>query len=243
MAMGAHVIKVGLSPWVIAFMERGIIQAVALNGAGVVHDVEIALQSATSEDVVAGLANGSFGMVKETGDLINTGVRRGAAAGQGLGRSVGEHIVDQRLPFLDQSILAAGVRTDVDVTVHAAIGTDIVHMHPTMDGASWGATSMTDFRILCSVMGELGDGGVLLHFGSAVLLPEVLLKAITVAINLGRPVGRFLSVNVDFIRQYRSQNVVEHVRALDAEAVSLIGHHELMVPLLFQAILEELRDE
>lgn len=240
LAMGAHVIKVGLNPLIIAFMEQGLIQAIALNGAGVVHDVEVALQGATSEDVVAGLPTGRFGMVRETGELINDAVRQGSAAGKGLGRSVGERILAEKLPCRDQSILAAGVRKEVDVTVHAALGTDIVHTHPSMDGASWGAASMADFCTLCGIVGELGDGGVLLHFGSAVILPEVLLKAVTVARNVGRPVARFMSVNVDFIRQYRSQNVVERMRALEAEAISLIGHHEIMMPLLFQAILEEL---
>lgn len=239
LAMGAHVIKVGLSPWIIAFMQSGLVQAVALNGAGVVHDVEVALQGSTSEDVVAGLANGRFGMVRETGELINDAVRVGTAAGKGVGRSVGERLVQMGLPFLDRSILAAAIRNDVDVTVHVALGADIIHMHPSMDGASWGDATMTDFRTLCGVVGELADGGVLLHFGSAVLLPEVLLKAVTVARNVGRPVRRFLSVNIDFIRQYRSQNVVERMRTLEAEAVSLIGHHEILLPLLFQAILEE----
>jgi len=242
-AMGAHVIKCGLSLLVIELMKRGIINAVALNGAGAIHDVEIALIGETSEDVAQGLVDGSFGMVEETGRLINEAIAEGASSEMGMGAILGRKLVETRAPYLDYSILANAFQLGTPVTVHVAIGTDIVHMHPTAQGGPIGITTFRDFRLLAAVVADLGGGGVYLNVGSAVLLPEVFLKALTVARNLGHDVSDFTTVNLDMQQHYRPlQNVVGRPAALRGKGYAITGQHELMIPLLVQAIIERLED-
>ncbi len=240
LGMGAHPIKVGLSPLIIDFMEKGIISAMAMNGAGIIHDFEIAFMGETSEDVAASLKDGSFGMAKETGAFLNQAIIKGNELGQGMGRSVGEAILMSRLPYHRLSILAAGVRLGIPVTVHVGIGTDIIHMHPGVSGKALGEGSLRDFRTLASVVASLA-GGVYLNFGSAVILPEVFLKALSLARNLGHPVNNLTTVNLDFITQYRPlTNVVTRPTLQSGKGYHLAGHMEIMVPLLFAAVLEEL---
>jgi hypothetical protein len=240
LGMGAHPIKVGLSPLIIDFMERGIIHAVALNGAGVIHDFELAWMGETSEDVAASLADGSFGMAEETGAFINRAINEGYRKEQGLGAAVGEAILKQKLPHRELSILAAGARLGIPVTSHVAVGTDIIHMHPRADGKALGDCSFRDFHTLTSVVATLDDG-VYLNFGSAVILPEVFLKAVSLARNLGHPVRNLTTVNLDFLAHYRPlTNVVSRPTLQSGKGYHLTGHLEIMVPLLFSAVLEEL---
>ncbi len=238
--MGAHVIKVGLNPILIALMERGIITGVALNGAGIVHDTEIAMVGRTSEDVDQVLGSGAFGAAKETGEFINQAIIRGAEAGQGIGAAVGDALLAGSLPHTGMSLLATARRLKVPLTVHVAMGTDIVHIHPTASGAAIGAGSHLDFRLFCAMVADL-EGGAYLNLGSAVLLPEVFLKALTVVRNLGHHVQRFTTANFDFIRHYRTQtNVVNRPTAGGGKGYAITGHHELMIPLLAAALLDEL---
>ncbi len=240
-AMGAHVIKVGLSPIVVDLLERGLVTAVALNGAGVVHDFELAFAGFTSEDVEAQLAEGEFGMAEETGRILNQAVTEGVRRGLGFGQAVGEHLLDLKPPYLSQSIVAACARLALPCTVHVALGTDIIHMHPTCDGACVGAATQRDFHLLAAIVADLEGGGVYLNVGSAVLLPEVFLKALTLARNLGHRVREFVTVNLDFIQHYRpTQNVVRRPVARGGKGYALTGHHELLVPLLAAALIEGL---
>jgi hypothetical protein len=240
LGMGAHPIKVGLSPLIIDFMERGIINAVALNGAGVIHDFELAYMGETSEDVAASLKDGSFGMGEETGAFLNQAISEGSGRELGIGAAVGQAILKARLPHRRLSILAAGARWGIPITSHIAIGTDIIHMHPKVDGKALGEGSLRDFRTLTSVVATLG-GGVYLNFGSAVVLPEVFLKAVSLARNLGHPVQNLTTVNLDFLAHYRPlTNVVSRPTQQSGKGYHLTGHMEIMVPLLFAAVLEEL---
>ena len=240
LGMGAHPIKVGLSPLIINFMERGIINAVALNGAGVIHDFELAYMGETSEDVAASLKDGSFGMGEETGAFLNQAISEGSGRQLGIGAAVGQAILKARLPHRRLSILAAGARWGIPITSHIAIGTDIIHMHPKVDGKALGDGSLRDFRTLTSVVATLG-GGVYLNFGSAVVLPEVFLKAVSLARNLGHPVQNLTTVNLDFLAHYRPlTNVVSRPTQQSGKGYHLTGHMEIMVPLLFAAVLEEL---
>jgi len=245
LGIGAHVIKVGLSPLVIDLMERGVINAVAANGACIIHDFETAYVGQTSEDVDSEIGSGAFGMAEETGRLLNRAITRGAKEGKGLGTAVGEMIARSRYPYRDKSILAAGARLGVPVTVHVALGTDIIHIHPRMDGAATGAASLTDFRIFASVVSTLA-GGVYINLGSAVILPEVFIKALTLARNLGHDVEGFTTANMDFIQHYRPlTNVVRRPTECGGAAgagrgIRLTGHHEIMFPLLYAAITEAL---
>jgi deoxyhypusine synthase len=240
LGMGAHPIKVGLSPLIIDFMERGIIHALAMNGAGVIHDFELAWMGETSEDVAANLADGSFGMAEETGAFINRAISEGYRKEQGLGAAVGAAILKQKLPHRKLSILAAGARLGIPVTSHVAVGTDIIHMHPKADGKALGDCSFRDFHTLTSVVATLDDG-VYLNFGSAVILPEVFLKAVSLARNLGHPVRNLTTVNLDFLAHYRPlTNVVSRPTLQSGKGYHLTGHLEIMVPLLFSAVLEEL---
>ena len=240
LGMGAHPIKVGLSPLIIDFMERGIIHAVALNGAGVIHDFELAFMGETSEDVAASLRDGSFGMAEETGSFINQAIIDGYRRELGLGAAVGHAILGARLPYRKLSILATGARLGIPVTAHVAIGTDIIHMHPLADGRAIGDGSLRDFRILTSVVATLGRG-VYLNFGSAVVLPEVFLKALSLARNLGPAVQNLTTVNLDFLTHYRPLTNVVHRPTLESgQGYHLTGHMEIMVPLLFGAVLEQL---
>jgi len=240
LGMGAHPIKVGLSPLIIDFMERGIISAMAMNGAGIIHDFELAFMGETSEDVAASLKDGSFGMAAETGAFLNRAITRGYDREQGIGAAVGEAILKARLPHRRLSILAAGARLGIPVTVHVGIGTDIIHMHPDADGKALGQGSLKDFHTLTSVVATL-RGGAFLNLGSAVILPEVFLKALNLARNLGRPVRDLTTVNLDFLPHYRPlTNVVARPTLESGKGYHLTGHMEIMVPLLFAAILEEL---
>jgi len=240
LGMGAHPIKVGLSPLIIDFMERGIIDALALNGAGIIHDFELAYMGETSEDVAVSLKDGSFGMGEETGAFINAAIIEGTRLDLGVGAAVGNAIVKNHLPYRRLSILATASRLGIPVTCHIAIGTDIIHMHPKADGKALGDCSLRDFRTLTSVVATLG-GGVYLNFGSAVILPEVFLKAVSLARNLGNAVENLTTVNLDFLQHYRPlTNVVSRPTLQTGKGYQITGHMEIMVPLLFGAVLEEL---
>jgi hypothetical protein len=240
LGMGAHVIKVGLNPVLIDLMERKVITGLALNGAGIVHDTEIALAGKTSEEVEQVLGSGAFGAARETGETINEAICRGAATGKGLGQALGEDLLERKLPFNHLSLLATARRLDIPVTVHVAIGTDIVHIHPSADGAAIGQTSHHDFKVFCRLVSEL-EGGAYLNVGSAVLLPEVFLKALTIVRNLGHAVNRFTTANFDFIRHYRPlTNVVNRPTMSGGKGYNITGHHELMIPLLVAALIDRL---
>jgi hypothetical protein len=239
--LGAHVIKVGLSRVLIDLMERGLASAIAMNGAGIVHDFELAVSGKTSEDVEAGLGSGAFGMARETGEELNRAVVEGDAEGLGLGAAVGRYLSERRPRprHLDVSLLAAAWRLGRPATVHVAIGTDIVHVHPACDPAAVGRATHLDFRLLAAQVARLGGGGVYLNVGSAVVLPEVFLKAVTLARNLGHRVEDFATANLDFIQSYRpSLNVVERPVQGTGRGYRLTGHHELLVPLLAAALVE-----
>jgi len=239
--MGAHVIKVGLNPILISLMEKGVVSGLAVNGACIIHDTEIAMVGRTSEDVAVALGGGDFGMAEETGVFLNEAIVRGAQEGLGLGEAVGKKILESGSPYAHLSLLATAARLDIPLTVHVAIGADIIHMHPKADGAAIGKTSLHDFRVFCSLVAML-DGGVYFNIGSAVILPEVFLKALSVARNLGHEVKQFTTVNMDFIRHYRPMtNVVSRPTMDGGQGYCLVGHHEIMVPLLAAAILEELQ--
>ncbi len=239
LGMGAHPIKVGLSPLIIDLMQRGILSAVAMNGACIIHDFELAYHAATSEDVAAALSTGAFGMAEETGRFLNDAItRRGEA---GLGAAVGQAILDAKLPHRRLSILAAGVRLGVPVTVHVAIGTDIIHLHPSADGAAIGAASLADFHRLAGIVQRL-HRGVFVNLGSAVIIPEVFLKALNLARNVGSRVGELVTLDMDFMRHYRpAVNVVQRPTQGDGMGYQLTGHHEIMFPLLCVAVLDALR--
>ncbi|MGQ0810774.1 MAG: hypothetical protein ACT4OO_06060 [Nitrospiraceae bacterium] len=242
--MGAHVVKVGLSPIIVDLIERGIITAVAMNGAVIIHDLELALMGHTSEEVDAEIDSGRFGMAEETGRMLNDAIVRGAKEGQGIGEAIGHYINRHKgqFPHRGTSILGTGARLGVPVTVHVAIGTDIIHMHPSADGAAIGAGSMLDFRRLAAVVAGM-EGGVYVNLGSAVILPEVFLKTVSLGRNLGHELKDITTVNMDFLSHYRPMtNVVRRPTQKGGKGYSLTGHHEIMVPLLAAAILEELTE-
>ena len=236
--LGAHVIKVGLAPVVTDLLERGLISGILMNGAGCVHDLELAMMGHTSEDVAEALDDGSFGMAAETAEQLNRAIAAGFAEDLGMGAAVGREILDGKYPHKDRSILATAARLEVPVTVHVAIGTDIHHMHPSADGAALGATSHRDFETLTALVSTL-EGGVYMNVGSAVILPEVFLKALALARNLGHKVQRFTTVDIDFIRHYRpTVNVVQRPTRLGGTGLSLTGQHEILVPLLAAGLIE-----
>jgi hypothetical protein len=238
--LGAHVIKVGLSPILIDLMERGFVTGIAMNGAGIVHDFELAVAGHTSEEVADGLGSGQFGMARETGEEINRAIVEGDKDGLGLGASMGRYLETRHPPHQDVSLLFAARRLSRPATVHVALGTDIVHMHPACDPAAVGRASHLDFRLLAGQVASLGGGGVYLNVGSAVLLPEVFLKAVTLARNLGHDLRDFTTANLDFIQSYRpSTNVVQRPTHGVGRGYSLTGHHELVVPLLAAALVEQ----
>jgi len=240
LGMGAHPIKVGLSPVIIDLMRRGIITAFASNGASVIHDFEMAFMGCTSEDVGSELGSGSFGMGAETGQLVNRAVNEGVRKGNGIGRSIGEFVENSDYPYKDNSIFREAFRLDIPATVHVAVGSDIIHMHPEADGASIGEGSLRDFRLIAAVIADL-EGGVYINLGSAVVLPEVFLKALNVARNLGSRVEDITTVNMDFIQHYRpGQNVLKRPTAGNGRSFALTGHHEIMFPLLAAMIIEGL---
>ena len=237
--VGAHVIKTGVSPVLIDLMHRGWVSALALSGAGIIHDCEVALAGATSEDVDESLGPGRFGMAEETALLLNEAIGQGAESGQGLGQAVGAFLAGCSPPHADLSLAVTAHRLGIPITVHVAIGTDIIHMHPAASGAAIGETSLRDFRYFTACVARL-TGGVYLNCGSAVVLPEVFLKAVALARNQGISLDGLTTINIDFLRMYRPHtNVVTRpVAGTSGAGISLIGHHEVLIPLLAAAIIE-----
>jgi hypothetical protein len=237
--IGAHVIKTGVSPVLIDLMARGYVSALAMNGAGVIHDFEIALSGATSEDVDEALGPGRFGMAEETGRLLNEIVGSASARGLGFGQAVAAYLAEVSPSHADRSLLVAAHRLQVPVTVHVALGTDIVHMHPDASGAAIGDASLRDFRYFVSSVARL-TGGVYLNCGSAVVLPEVFLKAVALARNQGVSLDGLTTVNIDFVRMYRPQtNVVSRpVAGTSGLGINLVGHHEILIPLIAAGVIE-----
>jgi hypothetical protein len=236
---GGHVIKTGLSPVLIDLAERGFVSALATNGAGIIHDFEIAIGGATSEDVEAALGAGRFGMADETGRLLNRVIADGARDGLGLGQAVGAYLSAAQVPYAHLSIAASATRLGIPLTSHVALGTDIIHMHPDASGAAIGETSLRDFRYFVSNVARL-DHGVYLNCGSAVVLPEVFLKAVALARNRGIPLTGLTTVNLDFMRLYRPQTnvVIRPPAGTGGKGYSLVGHHEILIPLLAAALIE-----
>ena len=240
--LGAHVVKVGLSPLIVDLMERGFVTGLALNGAGVVHDFEMAVAGATSEDVAAGLGSGAFGMARETGEETNRAIVAGDRDGLGIGAAIGRYLSERRPRprHLGASLLAAAHRLEQPATVHVAIGTDIVHVHPACDPGAIGRATHLDFRLFAAQVARLGGGGVYLNVGSAVVLPEVFLKAVTLARNLGHQIEDFATASLDFVQGYRpSVNVVDRPVRGKGRGYRLTGHHEILVPLLAAALVEQ----
>jgi hypothetical protein len=240
-ALGAHVIKCGLNPILIHLMEHNFISALAVNGASAIHDFEIAIVGSTSEDVEKELLEGDFGTSEETGQWMNEAIRQGVSAGKGVGESLGVYLEQSagRFPYLTYSLLASAYSLKIPVTVHIAIGTDTIHNHPAADGSALGKGSLQDFRILTSLIRDLHDGGVFLNCGSAVILPEIFLKAFSMVRNLGYPLENFTTVDMDFLQHYRPiQNVVKRPTIKSGQGISLTGHHELMIPLLAASLIE-----
>jgi Deoxyhypusine synthase len=236
--IGAHVLKTGLAPLLIELMERGYVSALATNGAGIIHDFEIALGGATSEDVDEALGPGTFGMAEETATLLNRAIGEGVERGEGVGQSVVKFLADRNPPFASYSVLAAAARLQIPVTVHIAVGTDIIHMHPLASGAALGEGSLRDFRYFASIVAQL-ERGVYINCGSAVVLPEVFLKAVALARNQGHRLSGLTTVNIDFLRHYRPiTNVVTRPTAGTGKGYALTGHHELLLPLLTAALVD-----
>ena len=239
--MGAHVIKCGLSPLVIDMMHKGVFSCICLNGAGIIHDFELAFQGKTSEDVTAELAKGRFGMSRQTAEFLNNAINEGVSRGKGIGYAVGEKIGKDKLKFRDLSILYNAINYGVPVTVHVAVGTDIIHQHPSFDGAFTGKGSQRDFHALVRMVSQLDKGGVVINFGSAVVLPEVFLKALNLSRNLGFRVKDFTTATFDMIHHYRpQQNIVHRPTYKSGKGYYIIGHHEIMLPMLVWAINERL---
>ncbi len=239
--MGGHVIKCGLADVLLDLMHRGWITGFVMNGAATIHDFEIAIAGHTSEDVEAVLPDGRFGSADETGREMNLAIRDGARDGIGMGEALGRKLEQIAKPELaPHSIVASAFKAAVPLTVHVAVGTDTPHTHPAADGASIGTTTHHDFQLLCSIVRGLNDGGVYLNVGSAVVLPEVFLKAVSVVRNLGYPLANFTTVNFDFLQHYRpNANVVKRPHAgSGGQGYSITGHHEIMIPLLAAALIE-----
>jgi len=237
---GAHIIKCGLSRFVIDMMKRNIITAIATNGASVIHDFEISYCGKTSEDVEKQLKDGKFGMAFETGKFINEAVKYGDQKNWGLGESIGQMVNEKKLKFYKESIFANAYKLKIPATVHVGIGTDIIYQHPECDGAGWGKTSYNDFLKLAEVISKL-EGGIVLNFGSAVILPEVFLKALNLVRNLGYKVRNFTAANFDMNYQYRAfENIVS--RPAGNNGFYFIGHHEIMLPLLYGCLTKYAHD-
>ncbi len=230
---GGHVVKVGLAPVLLDLMERGFVTALATNGSGMIHDFEIALSGATSEEVGEQLGSGAFGMARETGEFLNQAISKGAQAGQGIGESVGEFLKQYDTKYPELSLLLKAHQKDIPLAVFIAIGTDIIHSHPKASGEAMGKGSQIDFRIFTQQVSLLNEGGVYLNLGSAVILPEVFLKAVSLVRNAGQPLKNFTTANLDFIQHYRpTKNVVERPVLEGGTGIALTGHHEIMSPLL-----------
>jgi hypothetical protein len=236
-ALGGHVIKTGCAPYLIDWIRKGLIKAVAMNGSAAIHDFELAMVGKTSEDVASGLREGKFGMARETADAFALAARIGAEKELGLGAGLGRHLESLRLPYPECSLVLAAYQAGIPCTIHVALGTDIVHMHPHVSGAALGEASMLDFRHLCRVVAGMRNG-VWLNLGSAVLLPEVLLKAVSVAHNFGHDLDGLITVNVDKESRYRS--TVNVLSRPAAEGIELTGHHEVLLPLLHAILARHL---
>jgi hypothetical protein len=240
LGMGAHPIKVGLNPLLIDLLQWGLITGLAMNGAGIIHDAEVAMVGRTSEDVDEVLGGGQFGMARETAEFLNGAIAWGAQAGLGLGQAVGRRLQESGFPHLDLSLLAAAAALEVPLTVHVAVGTDIIHLHPSVAPEALGAATHRDFRLFAALVSELGHG-VFINLGSAVIIPEVFLKALTLARNLGHQVAPLTTVNLDFIQHYRPlTNVVQRPTAGEGRGFALTGHHELLFPMLAALVVEEM---
>ncbi|MDR0549941.1 MAG: deoxyhypusine synthase family protein [Deltaproteobacteria bacterium] len=240
LAMGGHPIKVGLGPILVDLLERGLIDSLSTNGAVMVHDAEVALVGATSEDVSQGLGSGDFGVTAETGALINKAARLAARERLGLGATLGRLLNEFKTPSLKNSVLAAAARLDLPATIHVALGTDVYNIHPQRDFGLLGQAAEKDFTTFCRIVATLEEG-VFINLGSAVIMPEVFLKALTLARNLGFPVKNLTTINLDFIYQYRPRvNVVERPTRQGGQGFYFIGHHEIMFPLLMGLVLENL---
>lgn len=232
-ALGAHVIKVGLSPVIIDLMEKGWITGLALNGAVIIHDFEIAYAGHTSEEVDEQIEDGQFGMARETGELLNKAINSGAEKGLGVGEAVGTLLVDSDFPYSKLSLLWNAQKLGIPVTVHMAIGTDTIHFHPQVRGEALGKSSLQDFFLFCALVEELEGGGVYLNIGSAVMLPEVFLKALSFVRNRGKKIQDFTSAVFDFIHHYRPyQNIIKRPLSKKGHGFYFIGHHEFLIPLL-----------
>jgi hypothetical protein len=238
---GAHVIKCGLNPIIIELIKKKLITCICLNGAGIIHDFEIAFAGRTSEDVAKELKDGRFGMGRETADFLNNAIKEGVREGLGLGYAVASKISDSKLRYKHLSILYNAYKKNIPVCVFVAIGTDIIHQHPSFNASLTGEGSLRDFHLLVENVSALNNGGVVLNFGSAVVLPEVFLKALNLSRNLGNKVKNFVTANFDMIYHYRpSQNVVSRPVMSGGSGYYIIGHHEIMLPLLAQAIIEKI---
>lgn len=237
--IGAHVIKTGVSPVLIDLMRRGYVSALAMNGAGIIHDFEVALAGATSEDVDEALGPGRFGMADETGGVLNRVIVEAAEKKAGFGQAVGRYLSEQKAKHRERSLTATAFELGIPVTVHVALGTDIIHMHPAASGAAIGDVSLRDFRYFTSCVSRL-RGGVYINCGSAVVLPEVFLKAVALARNRGDDLSGLTTVNIDFLRMYRPQtNVVTRpVAGTNGVGISLVGHHEILIPLIAAAVID-----
>ena len=237
--MGGHVIKTGLAPIVIDLMDRGFVSGIALNGSGIIHDFEIALVGSTSEDVQSQLDQRAFGMSEETGQQINQAISDGVAGGLGIGESLGRYLAHARPPYARYSILTEAYLRRIPVTVHVTIGADIVHNHPAFSPSDVGEGSYRDFRILASLIARLNGGGVYVNCGSAVTLPEVFLKCVTLVRNCGSPLEGFTTANLDFVQHYRpTENVIRRPVGKGGRGIAITGHHELVLPLLAAWLVE-----
>ncbi len=237
--LGGHVIKTGLAPILIDLMDRGMVSGIALNGAGIIHDFEIARIGSTSEDVEAQLVSGAFGMAEETGVEINQAISLGASAGLGIGESLGRYFSHVRPPFEKYSLVAQAYLRSIPVTVHITVGADIIHNHPAFSPADAGEATHKDFRLFASLVAALNDGGVYLNCGSAVTLPEVFLKCITLVRNTGKELRNFTTANLDFIQHYRpTENVIRRPVKSGGRGIAITGHHEILIPLLAAWLIE-----
>ena len=236
LGMGAHPIKVGLGGLIAEALADRVFTGIAANGATIIHDYELALTGKTSEDVDAVLSEGTFGMARETSAQLNNAINDGAASGEGIGYPVGKLIEEQDLPHASTSVFASAYRNQIPATVHVALGTDIIHMHPTCDGAATGKATMDDFRLFSKQVAAL-ENGVFINLGSAVIIPEIFLKACSLALNFGYSLEGLTTINMDFIQHYRPRvNVVGRPTGSMGRGISLTGHHELLLPLLLAAV-------
>jgi hypothetical protein len=241
--LGGHVIKTGLAPVLVDLMDRGFVTAIALNGSGIIHDFEIAFIGSTSEDVEAQITQGAFGMAEETGREINQAISEGVSAGIGIGEAVGRYLSGLRPPFARYSLLAQAYQRGIPVTVHVTIGADIIHNHPAISPSDVGEGSHRDFRLFAGLVAGLHGGGVYLNCGSAVTLPEVFLKCVTLVRNSGQPLEGFTTANLDFIQHYRPrENVLRRPLKGGGLGIALTGHHELTIPLLAAWLAESAAD-